>query len=307
MRIEQYFYAIEIADTGSFSQAARNLYVSQPNLSHAIKQLEQQAGFPLFVRTPSGVIPTAEGASLIDRFRVLKREYEQLTETLNASSPPPRLRLRVAVLNASRTMAACSEIIQRYIGGPISFSFMTYSILDELLPLVETGQVDFALIGTVSNNLKNILGELNRRAIEYHRIADASLCALVGPHNPLFQREKNVILTEDLHPYPIIQYGVASGDPSNSFPHLMGLSSRASGEIMVNSSSLFYRTILATPTVGLVTYQPDTFIRPEEYPDIRPLRLSDCNITAQFGWIKLRRLPLSDVAAELLDSFKQLF
>ena len=52
MRVEQFFYAIEIADTGSFSQAARNLYVSQPNLSHAVKQIEEQVGFPLFVRTP---------------------------------------------------------------------------------------------------------------------------------------------------------------------------------------------------------------------------------------------------------------
>ena len=73
VRVEQFFYAIEIADTGSFSQAARNLYVSQPNLSHAVKQIEEQVGFPLFVRTPSGVIPTPEGNDLIDHFRVLKR------------------------------------------------------------------------------------------------------------------------------------------------------------------------------------------------------------------------------------------
>lgn len=80
MNIHAYFYAVEIADTGSFSQAARNLYVSQPNLSHAIKQLEQAAGFPLFVRTATGVVPTPEGADLIARFRILKGEFLQIQD-----------------------------------------------------------------------------------------------------------------------------------------------------------------------------------------------------------------------------------
>ena len=83
MKIEQFFYAVEIADTGSFSQAARNLYVSQPNLSHAIKQIERELGFPLFIRSATGVIPTAEGSAVIDHFRIIKREYEQVAQFLH--------------------------------------------------------------------------------------------------------------------------------------------------------------------------------------------------------------------------------
>ena len=47
-------YAVEIADTGSINRAAENLYVSQPNLSRAIKELEASLGVVLFERSKKG-------------------------------------------------------------------------------------------------------------------------------------------------------------------------------------------------------------------------------------------------------------
>ena len=306
MRVEQFFYAIEIADTGSFSQAARNLYVSQPNLSHAVKQIEEQVGFPLFVRTPSGVIPTPEGNDLIDHFRVLKREYTQLESILHQPVRPQRLRLRIASLNCSRTTPVFAEISRRYAASPISFSFLNYAFLKDLLPMVETCQVDFAVIGTPSTNLKNILGQLSNRTIEYHPIADNPISALVGPENPLYYGPDTVPI-EALYTSPVVQYGSAAVDPTHCLPHITGLSAHAAGEILVNQTNLFYNIIQTTRAVGLVAYRPEAFVEGEEWPGIRPLRLADCAITAHYGWIKLRRLPLSDVAAEALAAIQEIF
>ena len=52
MKFDAIFYALEVADAGSFSQAARNLYLSQPNLSYAVRQLEEDLGVRLFDRIP---------------------------------------------------------------------------------------------------------------------------------------------------------------------------------------------------------------------------------------------------------------
>lgn len=306
MKAEQFFYAIEIADTGSFSQAARNLYVSQPNLSHAVKQLEQALGFPLFVRSASGVVPTAEGNAVIDRFRTIKREYDQVMQLAQTPARPPRLSLRIATLNSSRTAPVFSEIIRRRIDSPVSFSFLNYSYLDDLLPLVETCQVDFAVIGTVSTHLKNALRKFSDRSIEYHPIADHPICAVVGPRNPLYTREGAVSL-EELYPYTVVQYGNAAEDPSHCLPHVTGLSIHAFGEVRVNHSNLFYSTIQATSAVGLIAYTPERFYRQQEWPGIRLLRLSNCDITGQFGWIKPQRLPLTDLAAEALHAVEDLF
>lgn len=306
MRIENYFYAIEIADTGSFSQAARNLYVSQPNLSHIVKQLEEEAGFPIFVRTPSGVVPTPEGRDLIEHFRVIQRECEQVDSLLHPDPYPRRLGLRVATLNVGRAVPAFAELIRKYIGSPINFSFMNYSFLKDLLPLVETCQVDFAIIGTVSSHLRTVLGELHNRDIEYRPLADIPISALVGPRNPLYG-QKDAVSLEALYPFPVVQYGNSAEDPMHCLPYVTGLSHHAFSEIRVNQSNLFYSVIHSTHAVGLVANSPDAFVKQGEYPGIQPLALTDCPVTGQYGWIKLRRLPLTDVAADMIHSITMLF
>ena len=58
-------YALEIEKSGSISQAAQNLFMAQPNLSKAIKDLENELGYVIFKRTSSGVIATEKGAEFL--------------------------------------------------------------------------------------------------------------------------------------------------------------------------------------------------------------------------------------------------
>ena len=51
-------YAVEVAKTKSISRAAENLYMGQPNLSRAIKELEESLGITIFARSPQGVKTT---------------------------------------------------------------------------------------------------------------------------------------------------------------------------------------------------------------------------------------------------------
>ena len=306
MNIHACFYAVEIADTGSFCQAARNLYVSQPNLSHAIKQLEQAAGFPLFVRTATGVVPTPEGADLIARFRILKGEFLQIQDAFEQQQQKPRLTLRVATLNASRCTQAFSEIIQQYIGSPLQFSFMNYSSLDALLPSVETCQMDFAVIGCLSPFQKSIVTKLHNHAVEYHPLGDFPVQAIVGPQNPLHQGSGPIGQTE-LYPYTLVQYSNVAAELENQTSAVIGLDRHTFGEINVNTSQLYYHILRNTPAFGLVTTSQTLFDRYNTYPELHLRPLLDCSVTAQFGWIKQRRYPLSDVAADLLQRLKVLF
>lgn len=61
MEIRQLEYFVESARTRSFSQAARKLYTSQPNISKAIHQLETELDTSLFTRNSAGIELTAEG------------------------------------------------------------------------------------------------------------------------------------------------------------------------------------------------------------------------------------------------------
>lgn len=306
MKIEQFFYVIEIADACSFSQAARNLYISQPNLSHAVKQIEEKVGFSLFDRTPKGTFPTPEGRALIERFRILKREYEQVQDVLNSPRIAGHLYLNVATVNVSRTALAFSETIQQYIESPLNFSFHTYSFLHEVLPLIETSQIDFAVIGTLSPFLKQFINKLNNHSIEYFPFKDTPICALVGSKNPLYTREGSITIKE-LYPYTVMQYGDPVKDPHHSVPYVIGLSAHAHGEVHINNSQLFYTTIQSTTAIGLVSSTPETFSLYNTWEGIRILPLSDCKVTAQYGYIKSRRIPLSDIANGLLNKLVKLF
>ncbi len=54
-------YAVEVERAGSITQAADNLFMAQPNLSKAIRELEEGLGITIFERTPRGVLPTERG------------------------------------------------------------------------------------------------------------------------------------------------------------------------------------------------------------------------------------------------------
>ena len=62
MKIEHLKYALEVEKTGLISKAAENLYLNQPHLSKAIRELEENVGIKIFNRTPKGVVPTKDGA-----------------------------------------------------------------------------------------------------------------------------------------------------------------------------------------------------------------------------------------------------
>jgi len=58
-------YAVEIDKCGSINKAAQKLFVSQPHLSHCLKELEESLGISIFKRTKQGVIVTADGRELL--------------------------------------------------------------------------------------------------------------------------------------------------------------------------------------------------------------------------------------------------
>ena len=68
------------AKTGSLTQAAKSLYITQPSVSHAIKQLEDSLGLSLFIRNSKGVALTPEGATLysyIEQSHILITQAEK--------------------------------------------------------------------------------------------------------------------------------------------------------------------------------------------------------------------------------------
>lgn len=65
MTLTQLKYVVEVASAGTISKAAEKLYIAQPSLTAAIKELESEFGITIFQRTNKGVILTKEGESFL--------------------------------------------------------------------------------------------------------------------------------------------------------------------------------------------------------------------------------------------------
>lgn len=94
MTLQQLKYALTIADCGSMNEAAKQLFLSQPSLSETIKELEQEIGLQIFLRSNRGIVITPEGEEFLgyarqvtEQFGLLRSRYveKQTRETFSVS------------------------------------------------------------------------------------------------------------------------------------------------------------------------------------------------------------------------------
>ena len=78
MTLTQLNYIITIAETKSINKAAELLYVSQPSLTSAVRELEKELGITLFYRSGRGVTLTGDGAEFLLYARQLYSQYEEV-------------------------------------------------------------------------------------------------------------------------------------------------------------------------------------------------------------------------------------
>ena len=85
MNIHQLRCAVTVARLGSQTRAAEALYMSQPNLSKALKELEQACGFRIFTRTGTGMVPTPRGEELLSHARAVLERLDAMDSIYQGS------------------------------------------------------------------------------------------------------------------------------------------------------------------------------------------------------------------------------
>lgn len=109
-------YALEVYRAGSISQAAKNLYMNQPNLSKAIKELERSLGIVIFARTPKGVILSKEGALFLE---YAENILQKLTELENRLSDQAKnnVSFNISIPRATYITYAFTEFVKEIQGS----------------------------------------------------------------------------------------------------------------------------------------------------------------------------------------------
>ena len=108
MNILHLKYAVEVAKTKSISKAAENLYMGQPNLSRAIKELEESLGIVIFERTTKGITVTPDGEELLQYARRIIAQVDEI-EALYKGERAKKQRFSACVPRASYLSAAFTD------------------------------------------------------------------------------------------------------------------------------------------------------------------------------------------------------
>ena len=108
MNLLHFKYAVEIAKTKSISKAAENLFMGQPNLSRAIKELEESLGIIIFNRTPKGISITPEGEEFLRYAKRIIRQVDEVEE-IYKNGRKPKTRFSACVPRATYLSHAFTE------------------------------------------------------------------------------------------------------------------------------------------------------------------------------------------------------
>ena len=113
MTLTQIRYALAIADVGSMNKAAEQLFISQPSMSSAIKELEKEIGINIFLRTGKGVTPTSEGEDFLIYARQVYQQYDILQQKYSHHKGLKR-KFGVSSQHYSFAVKAFVETVKKY-------------------------------------------------------------------------------------------------------------------------------------------------------------------------------------------------
>ncbi len=103
-------YAVEVARTRSITMAAENLYMGQPRLSRAIKELEDSLGIVIFKRTAKGIVPTPEGEIFLSHANRILDEVREV-ETLYNPAAKNKQRMNISIPRAGYLAHALKQLV----------------------------------------------------------------------------------------------------------------------------------------------------------------------------------------------------
>jgi len=103
-------YIVEVEKTNSITKAAQNLFMGQPNLSRAIKELEKEIGITIFNRTAKGALPTRKGAEFLSYTKAILSQVNEL-ESLYKPSEAEAIKFNISVPRATYVSVAFSEFV----------------------------------------------------------------------------------------------------------------------------------------------------------------------------------------------------
>lgn len=210
MTLQQLKYITAVADAGSMNEAAKSLYISQPSLSGAVKELENEVGIEIFKRTNKGVQLTPEGEEFLGYARQLMEQY-QLIEDRFIRRTRVKSKFSVSMQHYTFAVKAFVELVKQY--GMDEYEFAVYETkTSEVISDVRNFKSEVGILFQSEFNRKALTKILKENNLEFHELFTCGTYVYIWKNHPLAGR--SVIDMEELKEYPCLMFDQGS---DNSF------------------------------------------------------------------------------------------
>ena len=295
MTLQQLRYLIETVNAGSINRAAENLYMSQPSLSNALKDLEEELGTELLTRTPRGIALTQDGVEFLGYARQVIEQMGLLEQRWMDKKPSRKL-CSISTQHYAFAVNAFVNMVKKTSAEEYEYTLRearTYEIVEDVAKL--RSEVGVLYMNNYNRQvIEKILYENN---LCFNSLFTAKPHIFISRENPL-AKKKSVVL-EDLKKYPRLSF--EQGEQNSFYFSEEILSTEyASKDIRVGDRATIFNLM-----IGLNGYTISTGIVSED--------LNGSNIVAvplivddyiEVGWICHKHISLSMQAKDYIEELK---
>lgn len=297
MTLQQLKYAIEIANYGSINIAAKKLFITQPSLSKAIRELETELNITIFERTNRGISVTVDGAEFLGYARQVIEQTELLEKRYFNAKPSPQ-HFSVSTQHYAFAVNAFVDLIKEYGNNEYEFSLRetkTYEIIDDVKNL--RSEIGILYLNEFNSKVLNKL--LKENNLKFTKLFVAKSHVFISTKNPLSKQK--IVTIKDLEEYPYLSF--EQGE-YNSFHFSEEILSTLSHKKNIRVSD---RATLFNLLIGLNGYTISTGILSSDLNgnDIISVPL-DINEEITVGYISHKSITLSQLANIYINKLNEI-
>lgn len=296
MTLKQLQYAITVATFGTLSDAAKELFISQPSLTKSIRELEEETGVTIFDRTNKGVTVSKEGEIFLGYARQVLEQASLLQEKYGKASQGKR-EFCVSTQHYSFAVNAFVDLIKEYGGNSYDFSLretQTYEIIEDVAKM----KSEIGILYLNDFNERALGTILKANDLVFQELFVAKPHVFLSDRHPLANREGVTI--DELASYPYLSFEQGQ---HNSFYYSEEIFST---ELRRKNIRVRDRATLFNLLVGLNGYTVcsgiiDEGLNGEHIIAVPLLKEGEMHV----GYITHRRSSLSRMGALYLDFLKR--
>ena len=296
MTLQQLQYAVTVASVGTITEAAERLYITQPSLTTAIRELEKEMNLTIFIRSNRGVAVSKEGEVFLGYARQILEQTELLKEKYTNERQWGR-NFCVSTQHYSFAVNAFVELIKKYAGEEYDFNLretQTYEIIEDVALM----KSELGILYLDEENQSVITKTLREKELIFTPLFDAKPHVFISSEHPL--AAKKTVDWDDLEPYPYLSF--EQGE-HNSFYYA---EERYSRVLRKKNFRVRDRATLFNLLIGLNGYTVCSGVIDENLngKNIIAVPLKEQGLM-QIGYICHKRAVLGRLASAYIEALKQ--